>query len=109
MKIEIDKRYVLIVLGVMFLLAGSLVYAYGTSSAATFGHSSGEIELPSDICRSSGSGCPSRLRSCSFSCTTHSKCSSSPSCPSGYTATGTASQCSTNNVFKWRCCRLSCS
>lgn len=35
----------MIVLGVMFLLAGSLVYAYGTSSPSTFGHSAGEIEL----------------------------------------------------------------
>jgi hypothetical protein len=109
MKIEVNKKVFMFVLGTMFLLAGGLVYAYGGSSPAVVGHSSGEIELPSDICRTSGSGCPSRLSGCSFSCTTDSRCSSSPKCPSGYTATGTASQCSANNVFKWRCCRLSCS
>ena len=43
MKIEVDKRYLLIVLGVVFLLAGGLVYAYGTSSPSVVGHTAGEI------------------------------------------------------------------
>jgi len=45
MKLEasIDKRYFLVVLGIMFLLAGGFVYAYGTSTPATFGHTAEEI------------------------------------------------------------------
>jgi hypothetical protein len=46
MKIEVDKTYIMIILGVMFLLAGTLVYAYGTSSPSVVGHSRGEIQPP---------------------------------------------------------------
>ena len=43
MQINIEKRHFLIILGMMCLLAGGVVYAYGTSSASTLGHTGGEI------------------------------------------------------------------
>lgn len=45
MKIEvnINKTYFMFILGIIFLLAGGLVYAYGTSNPSTFGHTTGEI------------------------------------------------------------------
>ncbi len=44
-KINFNKKTAMIAFGIIFLLAGSLVYAYGTSSPSTFGHSAGEINL----------------------------------------------------------------
>ncbi len=44
-EVNINKFYVMIAIGIVFILAGSLVYAYGTSSPSTFGHSSGEVNL----------------------------------------------------------------
>ncbi len=100
----------MIILGIVFLLAGALVYAYGGTSPSVIGHSSGEIELPSNVCLTNGTGCPSRLSSCSFSCTIGSCTSSGYGCPSGYTPTGLyRTSCdgwSGNNYF---CCRLTCS
>ena len=46
MQINIEKRAVLAILGVIFLLAGTLVYAYGTSNPSAFGHTLGEIGRP---------------------------------------------------------------
>jgi hypothetical protein len=54
MQINIEKRYVLIILGIMFLLAGGLVYAIGGSNPTVMGHSAGEIE---GVCKSDGTGC----------------------------------------------------
>ena len=45
MQINIEKRLFLILLGIMFLLVGGLVYAYGTSSPSSFGHSLGELGI----------------------------------------------------------------
>ncbi len=57
MHINIEKRYVMIILGFILVLAGALVYAYGTSSPSTFGHSAGEIE---GVCLTNGTGCPAQ-------------------------------------------------
>jgi hypothetical protein len=48
-EVEINKTYAMIVLGIIFLLAGGLVYAYGTSSPSNFGHSAGELDLSGSI------------------------------------------------------------
>ena len=77
MKIEVnvDKKIALIVLGMMFLLLGGVVYAYGTSSPSTFGHSAGEIDLSGAL---------------QTTIVSNSKQSKSPRmcCPSGYVRTG---------------------
>ncbi len=44
LEVNIDKKYLMIILGVIFLLAGSVVYAYGGSQPSVVGHSAGEVE-----------------------------------------------------------------
>ncbi len=73
-KINFNKKTAMIAFGIIFLLAGSLVYAYGTSNPAVFGHSSGEVSL-------SGIGLQ----------TTFVSGSSGLACPSGYELTGCGS------------------
>jgi len=46
MQINIEKRHLLLVLGALCLLTGTLVYAYGGSSPSVVGHSSGELQPP---------------------------------------------------------------
>jgi len=50
MQINIEKRHLiifgLIVGGILILLSGIFVWAYGTSNPAVFGHSAGEIGVP---------------------------------------------------------------
>jgi len=45
MQINIEKKAVMILLGIVLLLAGGIVYAYGTSSPSAFGHSLGELGI----------------------------------------------------------------
>jgi len=45
MQINIEKRVVLVILGVVLLLAGALVYAYGGTQPSVMGHSLGELGI----------------------------------------------------------------
>lgn len=45
MQINIEKRAMMIILGVILLLAGALVYAYGGSQPSVMGHSLGELGI----------------------------------------------------------------
>ena len=74
-EVEINKTYVMIVLGIMFLLAGGLVYAYGTSSPSTFGHTAGEVDLTGKI-------------QTTYKVTSKQKSSQSICCDSGWVRTG---------------------
>jgi hypothetical protein len=128
MKIEvnINKTYFMIILGVMFLLAGGLVYAYGGSSPSVVGHSANEIELPSNVCRSDGTGCPStssQSLSCTIrTCTGRDQDDCTVTCPSGYTMVGGEKRSSGGEAYfsgnsfvcksisgtcYGRCCRIS--
>jgi uncharacterized membrane protein len=110
MKIEVDinKKYFMIVLGIIFLLAGTLVYAYGTSSPSVVGHSSGEIQLPSDLCRSNRTGCPAYSLTCIMSNCTKG---GTVVCPSGYVQTSLSDSCTISGFppimgNKGMCCKV---
>ena len=116
MQINIEKRHFLIILGVMFLLAGGLVYAF--TGPTGVGHLVDEIDWSATIsqikassvciggnCRSSW---PSAgLSSCTFQTTT-SRCGTA-SCPSGYKLTGLDKNCDGWGGRQAYCGRVVCS
>jgi hypothetical protein len=99
LEVNINKKVACFILGVMFLLAGGFVYAYGTSNATTFGHSAGEIDvggLISNDCTWVGG---SRCNGCRYNWY----------CPEGSVATGVAQRSTgeTHLDYVWvYCCKL---
>ncbi len=53
-NININKMHAMIAFGIMFILAGGIVYAYGGNQPSVMGHSAGEIN---GVCKSDGTGC----------------------------------------------------
>jgi hypothetical protein len=48
LNVNLEKRYVYVIIGLLILVAGCFaVYAYGTSNPSSFGHTTGEIDFSS--------------------------------------------------------------
>ena len=114
MKIEVNitKKYVFIILGILLILTASVVvYAYGTSNPAVFGHSGGEIEWPTGnycIIQAQNQICPSGFTATTPSGGTASDAGVVRSAPSSVTATdsfyGTAGAVYSIKAWAW-CCK----
>ena len=57
MKIEVDKKYIIGIISVMLIIAGSFFVMSSWANANGVGHSADEINL-SGFCLSNGTGCP---------------------------------------------------